>query len=80
MEFMVFMPGRGKPARSACKARALAMRSIGKLLAAGGGRRALFRVPVTLEFGWIPRPGLWPCGSETVRKDGTRRGGSLGAN
>lgn len=45
--------GRGRPARSACNARALAIRSIGRLLAAGG-RRAVRRVPVTLEVGFIP--------------------------
>lgn len=74
-EFDGFRPGRGRPARSACNARAFAMRSMGRLLAAGGGRRALLRMPVTLELGFMPA-GL-PMGSEIVRKDGTRRGRSL---
>lgn len=64
-------PGLGAmPMRCCCKARALAMISNGRLFALGGGLRALFRVPVTLELGF-----MWavPCGSETVRKEGTRR-------
>lgn len=71
-EFPVVKLGRGRPARSACNARAFAMRSMGRLLAAGGGRRALLRMPVTLELGFMPA--LPPWGSEMVRKDGTRRG------
>lgn len=71
--FCVFMPGRGRPARSACSARALAITSIGRLLAAGG-RRALLRMPVTLELGLILAA---PCGADTVRNEGTRRGWSL---
>lgn len=70
-EFAGFRPGRGRPARSACNARAFAMRSMGRLLAAGGGRLALLRMPVTLELGFMPE--FPPCGSDMVRRDGTRR-------
>lgn len=64
-------PGLGAmPMRCCCNARALAMISNGRLFALGGGLRALFKVPVTLELGF-----MWavPCGSETARKEGTRR-------
>lgn len=74
--FCVERPGRGRPARSACNARALAIRSKGRLLAAGG-RRAVLRRPVTLEVGCMPAA-LLPWGSDTVRREGTRRGGDLG--
>lgn len=50
------------------------MRSIGRLFAAAG-RRALLRMPVTLELGCIA--GVEPWGSDTVRKEGTRRGRSF---
>lgn len=74
-ELTEFKPGRGRPARSACNARALAMISVGKALAAAG-LRALFRMPETLELGLIP--GVPPlCGSETVRREGTRLGRSV---
>lgn len=74
-ELAGFKPGRGKPARSACKARAFAMISPGKLLAAGG-LRALLRMPETLEVGFIV--GVLPrWGSDIVRKEGTRRGRSV---
>lgn len=72
--FCVLKPGRGRPARSACNARALAIRSMGRLLTAGG-RRAVLRSPVTLEVGCIPA--ALPWGSETVRREGTRRGGDF---
>lgn len=68
--FCVLKPGRGIPARCACNARALAIKSIGKLFAAAG-RRALLRIPVTLELGCIA--GVDPCGSDTVLNEGTRR-------
>jgi hypothetical protein len=51
----------------------LAIMSSGRLVALGGGRRALLRVPVTDELALMEEL-FW--GSETVRKEGTRRGKS----
>lgn len=49
------------------------MISRGRLLALGGGRRAVFKIPDTLELTLI----LLVCwGSETVRRDGILRGAS----
>jgi len=66
-------PGGAMPIRCCCRARAFAMISSGRLVALGGGLRALFNVPVTLELAL-----MWPpCwGSDTVRRDGTLRGES----
>ena len=49
------------------------MISIGRLFALGGGLLALFKMPVTLELGfmWLK---CW--GSDIVRNEGTRRGKS----
>lgn len=72
-EFPELRPGRGIPARWACRARALAIISIGRLFAAAG-RRALLSMPDTLELGCMR--GVDPWGSDMVRKEGTRRGNS----
>lgn len=74
-ELAEFKLGLGRPARSACSARAFAMISPGKLLAAGG-LLALLRMPETLELGFMPGVLGPPWGSETVRREGTRRGRS----
>lgn len=49
------------------------MMSTGRLFALDTGRRALLRIPVTLELGLMVA-----CESDTVRRDGTLRGGSSG--
>jgi hypothetical protein len=61
--------------RCSWRARAFCIISDGKLFALGAGRLAVLSSPVKLEVGFI-----WVdfCGSETVRREGTRRGGSLG--
>lgn len=65
-------PGRGAmPIRCCCNARAFCMISNGRQFALGGGLRALFRVPLTVELALMCAV---PCGSETVRNEGTRRG------
>jgi hypothetical protein len=67
--------GRGgaRPIRDCWSARAFAMRSSGRLPTEGGGRLAWFSVLLSFALGGIFPP---PCGSDTVRRDGTRRGGS----
>lgn len=61
------------PIRCSCRARAFCMISRGRLFALGGGLRAVFKMPDTLELALI-LPVCW--GSETVRSDGTLRGTS----
>lgn len=61
--------------RCSWRARAFCIISDGRLFALGAGLLAVFSNPVTLEVGFI-----WVgfCGSEMARREGTRRGGSLG--
>ncbi len=59
--------------RCCWRARAFCIRSSGRFPAEGGGRRALFRVPLTVEEELIVDVLVW--GSEVVRREGTRRGG-----
>jgi len=65
------LPAIPIPIRCCCKARAFAIRSRGRPLTLGGGLRAFWRLPVTLELG-LMKLVFW--GSETVRSDGTLRG------